>query len=336
LSPLPTLDPVLAFLRDDLREVERELIEGTASVAPLIPQLARYTLGGGGKRIRPLLVLLSARLLGYGGRRAIRVAACVEWLHSASLLHDDVVDGARLRRGQPSANVRFGAREAVLVGDFLYAQLCQVLVEDGNREILASFSHTIGQMAEGEVLQLSRSFDPSIDEATYVDVIGRKTSSLLATAAEAGALLAGAKPDEQCALREYGWQLGMAFQLVDDALDYGGTREELGKAPLSDLAEGKVTLPLLLALQRCGAVEREELGEALRRLARAAVDGLPPEVPLLERVARAVARHGGVERTRQRAVAHASEAALRLEGFEHCEARRALRLLAEFVVSRRC
>jgi octaprenyl-diphosphate synthase len=326
---------VLAFLRDDLREVERELNEGTASIAPLIPQLAAYMLGGGGKRIRPVLVLLSAQLLGYAGRRAIAVAACAEWLHSASLLHDDVVDGARERRGRPSANVRFGARESVLVGDFLYAIVCRVLVGDGNREILGCFARTIGDMAEGELLQLGRSFDPGVDEATYLDVIGRKTSSLLATAAEAGAILGGAKPDEQRALREYGWQLGLAFQLVDDALDYSGTREELGKAPLKDVAEGKVTLPLLIALRHCAPEEREALGAALRRLGRDGAAGHAPDPRLLARVARSVEQAGGVERTLQRARQHAGEAVAHLDSFDACDAKRALCRLAEFVVARR-
>jgi octaprenyl-diphosphate synthase len=335
VSAPPSLDSALSFLRDDLEQVERTLVDGTASIAGLIPEVAEYTLGGGGKRIRPVLVLLGARLFGYAGPRAVQIAAAAEWLHSASLLHDDVVDGADTRRGRASAAALYGARQAVLVGDFLYAVLCRTLVEDGNRAILQRFAETIGHMAEGEVLQLTRSFTPDLDEATALEVIGRKTSSLLATAAESGAILGGAKPDEQRALREYGWHLGLAFQLVDDALDYTGTSGELGKLPLTDLAEGKVTLPLLLALQACNPSERAELAGEIESFARCAAAGRAPEPGDLLRVAQAVERHGGAARTLARARGLVAEAIARLEPFEDGAPRRALMELASFVVARR-
>ena len=334
-APATGLDSALAPLRDDLRAVERILVEGIASVAPVIPQVAEYSLGGGGKRVRPALVLLGARLFGYAGPRAIRIAACAEWLHSASLLHDDVVDGAGVRRGRSSANARFGAREAVLAGDFLYSRLCRMLVEDGNRDILGRFAETIGEMAEGEMLQLGSSFAADIDEDTYLQVIGRKTSSLLATSAEAGAILADAKPDERRAVREYGWQLGLAFQLVDDALDYSGTREELGKAPLTDLAEGKITLPLLLALRRAGPAERAALAARLAEFATEAGAGRAPSPGSLAEVADGVRRHGGVAATLERAQAHVAGALARIEPFEDGPAKRSLADLARFVAARR-
>jgi octaprenyl-diphosphate synthase len=335
LSAPPSLDSALSFLQDDLRQVERALVDGTASIASLIPEVAEYTLGGGGKRIRPVLVLLGARLFGYAGPRAIQIAAAAEWLHSASLLHDDVVDGAQIRRGRASAAAVYGARQAVLVGDFLYAILCRTIVEDGNRAILARFAETIGHMAEGEVLQLTRSFTPELDEATALEVIGRKTSSLLATSVESGAILGGAKPDEQRALREYGWQLGLAFQLVDDALDYTGTSAELGKQPLTDLAEGKVTLPLLLALKNCTPAERTELSAQIAAFSLAAASGGTPVESDLERVAAVVERHGGAARTLARARALVDDAVTRLEPFDDGPPRRALSLLARFVVERR-
>jgi octaprenyl-diphosphate synthase len=331
VSAPSSLDSALSFLQDDLKRVERTLVDGAASVAALIPEVAEYTLAGGGKRIRPVLVLLGARLFGYSGPRAIQIAAAAEWLHSASLLHDDVVDGAGKRRGRPSAHALYGAREAVLVGDFLYAVLCRTLVEDGNREILRRFAETIGHMAEGEVLQLSRGFSLELDEATAFDVIGRKTSSLLATAVECGAILGGAKPDEQRALREYGWHLGLAFQLVDDALDYTGSAAELGKMPLADLSEGKITLPLLLTLQACAPEERAQLGERIANLSRTDA----PRPADLEWIAGAIERHGGATRTLARARALVDEALGRLDGFDDGAPRRALVELAHFVVARR-
>jgi octaprenyl-diphosphate synthase len=335
LSAPPSLDSALSFLQDDLRSVERALVDGTASIASLIPEVAEYTLGGGGKRVRPILVLLGARLFGYSGPRAIQIAAAAEWLHSASLLHDDVVDGADTRRGRASAAALYGARQAVLVGDFLYAVLCRTLVDDGNRAILRRFAETIGHMAEGEVLQLARSFGPGIDETTALEVVGRKTSSLLATAIESGAILGGAKPDEQRALREYGWHLGLAFQLVDDALDYTGTSGELGKQPLTDLCEGKVTLPLLLTLQACSPAERAALTADVQAFARSAAAGRAPSAADVARVAQAVDRHGGAARTLARARALVDEAIARLEPFEDGPPRRALVELARFVVARR-
>jgi octaprenyl-diphosphate synthase len=335
VSDPPTLDAAFDFLRADLERVERTMLEGMCSIAPLIPQIAEYTFGSGGKRIRPLLVLLGARLFDYTGPRAIQIAAVAEWLHSASLLHDDVVDGAPTRRGRPVAAVHFGPRQAILVGDFIYATLCRVLVEDGSRELLLRYSQSISDMAEGEVLQLGRSFQPDIDEATYLQVIGRKTSSLLATAVESGAILGDAKPDERAAVREYGWQLGLAYQLADDALDYSGTQEELGKAPLTDLREGKITMPLLHALRAAAGGERESIVDAIKSLSLDAAAGRAPDVEMLDRVSGSVARHGGVETTLARAQHCIDAACSQLAGFAEGPAKRALDALACFVVERR-
>jgi octaprenyl-diphosphate synthase len=265
----------------------------------------------------------------------VQVASAVEFLHTATLLHDDVVDGASTRRGRPSVNARWGDRIAVLIGDFLYARASQTLVEDGNQDILWIYSDTIRTMAEGEVMQLARSFDPDLPESVYLDVIGRKTSSLLATATESGAILGGVTRAERRALRDYGWHLGLAFQLVDDALDYVGDGDELGKAPLTDLAEGKVTLPLLLALRRASVGERDAVAAALKSFSLAASRGESADGGELARVAGLVARHQGSPQTLERARRCAAEACEKIASFAECDAKRALCDLADFVVSRR-
>ncbi len=330
------LDRITACIREDLIQVERVLHEGVKSVAPLISQIGEYTFGGGGKRVRPLLVLLAARLCGYRGPRAIQVAAAAEYLHSATLVHDDVVDAAEVRRGRPSVKAHFGSRAAVLAGDFLFARSSQMLVDDGDIDILAIYAESIQQMAEGEVLQLSSSFDAEISESLYLEVIGRKTAFLLATSSESGAILGGVTRSERRAVRDYGWQLGLAFQLVDDALDYASTREELGKAPLTDLAEGKVTLPLIVALKQCTVGERDSLVAKLKSLARpAGVEVAAHDPAEVASVAEAVQRYRGVEVTLERAAARAARARAGIEPFVDCDARRSLLELTEFVVQRR-
>lgn len=330
-----TLDLITAPISEDLARVERVLEEGMRSVASLITEVGAYTFGGGGKRVRPVLVLFGARLAGYRGPRAIQVAAAAEFLHTATLIHDDVVDGAQTRRGRPSVNARFGQRLAILVGDYLLATSSAMLVEDGNNEILAAYSDTIRKMAEGEVLQLAQSFSPDMSESVYLDVIGRKTATLLATSAESGALLGEVTRSERRAVREYGWELGMAYQLVDDALDYASTGEELGKAPLTDLAEGKVTLPLLTTLKRCSVGERESVVAELKEFARLAQLRESPEPERLARIADAVTRYKGVDVTLARARHATQQACSRIASFADSDAKRALVALAEFVVERR-
>jgi len=335
LRSATNLDLITAPISEDLNRVEHALEEGVRSVAPLISEIGAYTFAGGGKRVRPVLVLLGARLAGYRGPRAIQVAAAAELLHTATLVHDDVVDGAQTRRGQPSVNARFGLRLAILVGDYLLATSSAMLVEDGSSEVLAAYSDTIRKMAEGEVLQLTSSFSPDMSEALYLDVIGRKTATLLATAAESGALLGEVTRSERRAVREYGWELGLAFQLVDDALDYASTGEELGKSPFADLAEGKVTLPLLTALKRCSVGEREALTSDLKEFALAAQRQQRADPERLSGVAETVARYKGVEVTLARARYCAQQACARIAPFAETDDKRALIALAEFVVERR-
>ncbi len=329
------LEGITLLLRDDLAQVEQRLREGMESVASLVPEVGEHTFGGGGKRVRPLLLLLASRLCGYRGPRAIQVATAVEFLHTATLLHDDVVDGADTRRGRPSISALFGARVAILVGDFLLARASQTIVEDGDPDILWIFTETLRTMSEGEVLQLSRSFDPELPEAVYLEVIGRKTSSLLATCTESGAILGGVTRGERRALRDFGWQLGLAFQLVDDALDYIGSKEELGKPPLGDLAEGKVTMPLIAALKRCSVSERTEVDAVLKACAKSDLDpDATPDPSDLARVRELVVRYRGPELALERAGACIDRAKSRIEPFTDSESKSALFDLATFVVQR--
>ena len=331
LKPIVELDSITSFLEDDLRRVEQLLREGVRSADTLIPEVGEHTFASGGKRIRPVLVLLTSRLCGYRGPRALQIAAAAEYLHSASLLHDDVVDGASERRGRPSVNAQFGERLAILVGDFMYARGCQMLVEDGSIDILSLYAEALRQMTEGEVLQLSQSFDPDVTESVYLEVIGRKTASLLGAAAESGAILGGVTRAERRSVREYGWELGLAFQLVDDALDYVGTGAELGKPPLQDLSEGKVTLPLLAALKRCSVGEREGIASILKSFSR---EGSGADPKQASQVAECVARYQGVEITLARASQRAAEARARIESFVDSQAKQTLLDLTEFVVQR--
>jgi octaprenyl-diphosphate synthase len=333
--PSQQLDEITSLIREDLASVERMLHDGMRSVAPLISEVGDYTLDGGGKRVRPVLVLLAARLCGYRGPRSIQVAAAAELLHTATLVHDDVVDSAETRRGRPSVNAQFGTRLAILVGDFLLATSSQMLVEDGNIDILGAYADTIRKMAEGEVLQLTNSFDPEIPESLYLEVIGRKTATLMATSSESGAILGDVTKPERRAMREYGWQAGLAFQLVDDALDYASTDRELGKASLTDLAEGKITLPLLTVLKRCTVGERDSITALVKSFARTSNEGGAPDPNELARVADAVAQHHGVETTLERARICADTACSSIESFVDSDAKRALFALAKFVVARR-
>jgi octaprenyl-diphosphate synthase len=219
--------------------VERAMREQLDSRCDLLPELGEHVLGSGGKRLRPALLLLAAELCGYSGPRRIQVAAAVELLHTATLLHDDVVDISSLRRGRPSANAIWGNRRAVLAGDFLYARASSMIVEDGDLDILWIFSNTIRCMAEGELLQLGRSFDATVTEAHYFSVIEHKSAVLLSAACEAGAILGGVTRAERRKMAQFGRELGLAFQLRDDALDYEAGEAELGKRPLTDIREGR-------------------------------------------------------------------------------------------------
>jgi octaprenyl-diphosphate synthase len=331
LAAAERIAPGLALVEGAMREQLR-------SASDLVGALGDHVLGSGGKRVRPARVLLSAELCGYTGPRRVQVAAAVELLHTATLLHDDVVDLSALRRGRASANAVWGNRRAVLAGDFLYARASSMIVEDGDLDILWIFADTIRSMAEGELLQLERSFDPTVTEAHYFAVIERKSAVLLAAACEAGAILGGVTRGERRRLAEFGREIGLAFQLRDDALDYAAAEAALGKRPHADLREGKVTLPLLLALKRSTPAEREAVAAVLKKAAllaleRAGDDEAARELDLAPAL-EAVARTRGVEDTVRRAEQHVARAADAIAPFGEGVAKRDLLAAARFAVSR--
>ena len=326
-----------------LELVERAMRDQLSSASELLPQLGEHVLGSGGKRIRPVLVLLVGELCGYTGPRCIQVAAAVELLHTATLLHDDVVDIAELRRGRASANAIWGNRRAVLAGDFFYARASSMIVEDGDLDILWIFANTIRCMAEGELLQLERSFDASVTEAHYFSVIERKSAVLLSAACEAGSILGGVTRAERRRLAEFGREIGLAFQLRDDALDYEAREDALGKRPYTDIREGKVTLPLLLTLKRCTAAERQVIGAVLKQAAQvadlavsqseAARDEAADELDLTP-VLELVERHRGVADTVRRAEVHIERASAVIAPFCEGCSKNDLLAAARFAVSR--
>lgn len=334
-----TISEAFARIAPDMERVEAALRDTLASKAALIPVLGEHLLSSGGKRLRPALVLLAAELVGYVGPRRIELAAALELLHSATLLHDDIVDLAELRRGRPSANAIWGNRRAVLGGDYLYARASTIVVEGGNLEIVESYARTIGSLAEGELLQLERSFDVDVTESHYYDVIERKSAALLASCCEIGALLGDVTRSERNRIAEYGRQLGLAFQIRDDCLDYDAKVTELGKQPFADLREGKITLPLILTLKRCRVAERDHVASVLKNAARLADEhgGLAPfEATEAEiaTVVELVERYRGLPDATRRAADHVARAREAIAPFPDSATRRALEAAAEFAVAR--
>jgi len=245
------------LVADDMVAVNGLIIEHMQSSVPLIPQLAGYIVASGGKRLRPLLTLAAARLCGYRGMRHIAMATCVEFIHTATLLHDDVVDESLERRGLASANAAFGNKASVLVGDFLFSRAFQLMVADGDLVVLKVLCDASATIAEGEVLQMLTTNDLTTDQTAYLNVIEGKTAALFAAACEVGGLVAAAPAAHVTALRDFGYHLGMAFQLVDDILDYSADQAKLGKTVGDDFREGKVTLPVVLAYQAANETEDE-------------------------------------------------------------------------------
>lgn len=251
------LERLSARLASDMGAVNAIILDKMQSDIPLIPQLAGHLIAAGGKRIRPMLTLASAALFGYAGGRQNSLAACVEFIHTATLLHDDVVDESDQRRGKASANAVFGNEAAVLVGDFLFSRSFQLMVEDGSLDVLRILSNASAVIAEGEVLQLSTANNTDTTEEQYYNVIRAKTAELFAAACEVGAVVANRPAAEAKAMRDYGMCLGMAFQISDDVLDYGGSGARLGKNTGDDFKEGKMTLPIILAIEKSDAEEKK-------------------------------------------------------------------------------
>jgi octaprenyl-diphosphate synthase len=298
----------------DLTEVDRVIRQRLRSDVTLINQIATYIIGAGGKRIRPRLVLLFARALGHESEACFELAAIVEFIHTATLLHDDVVDESSLRRGRQTANALFGNAASVLVGDFLYSRAFQMMVSVGSMRVLDVLADATNVIAEGEVLQLINMHDPDTSVNDYLRVIRYKTAKLFEASARLGAVIAGAPPSIEEACADYGRSLGTAFQLVDDLLDYEGDPTQLGKNVGDDLREGKPTLPLLMAMERGTESERSFVRQAI-------VNG---EIERLRDIAAIVRRTGALQATRDAARAEARKAQACLSGLNPGPAKEAL------------
>jgi octaprenyl-diphosphate synthase len=319
-----TTEFLKSMLAADMAEVDRTLRESLASDVALIRQVAEYIIAGGGKRLRPALLLLSARACGYAGRDQYTLAAVVEMIHTATLLHDDVVDESSLRRGHATANATFGNAASVLVGDFLYSRAFQLMVGVGSMRVLEIVSEATNVIAAGEVLQLMNTGNPDLDEASYLEVIRRKTAKLFEAAARLGAVLAGAPRDHEEALAHYGTHLGTSFQLIDDVLDYSGDLAAIGKNLGDDLAEGKMTLPLIRALGVGG--------EADVAIIRHAITGhvLTEFTPVVD----VLARTGALDYARGRAERESDVAAACVANLPDTPYRQSLLELATFAARR--
>jgi octaprenyl-diphosphate synthase len=324
------LSALLRLVGDDLARCNRTIVARMDSQVPLIPQLAAHIVAAGGKRIRPLLTLAAARLCGYpgaaGGARHVELAACVEFIHTATLLHDDVVDESTLRRGMASANAVFGNKASVLVGDFLFARAFQLMVEDGSLDVLRILSQAAATIAEGEVLQLATQNDLSTTEDRYLKVIEGKTAALFSAACQVGAVVAGRPASEEAALAAYGHRLGIAFQLVDDALDYAADQAVLGKTVGDDFREGKVTLPVLVAFHRAAPEDQAFWRRTIEAAEQTDAD--------LERAMALMAASGAIAATLARAAEYARDAKAALAAFPPGEMRAALMAVADYTVSR--
>ena len=261
-----SLDALKSYVADDLKAVNQLILRRMDSQVDLVPQLAGHIIVAGGKRLRPLLTLGAAKLCQYTGDRHISLATCVEFIHTATLLHDDVVDESHLRRGQETANALFGNQASVLVGDFLFSRSFEIMIEDGSLDVLRILSHASSIIAEGEVLQLMTTNDTQTSEDTYLEVIKAKTAQLFAAACRIGAVVSDRPRIEEEALESYGMNLGIAFQLIDDVLDYSAKQATLGKSIGDDFKEGKISLPVILAFRRGDELEREFWNRTLEKL----------------------------------------------------------------------
>lgn len=318
------LQPLYALIGNDMHAVDEVIRQRLYSDVALVRQVAEYIIAGGGKRMRPALVLMAAGALGYRGKQHHALAAVVEFIHTATLLHDDVVDESALRRGRDTANAVFGNAASVLVGDFLYTRAFQMMVEVGSMKIMQVLSDATNIIAEGEVLQLMNCHDPDVEESSYLQVIRYKTAKLFEAAAQLGAIVASATPAQEKGLADYGMYLGTAFQLVDDVLDYSGQEADTGKHLGDDLAEGKPTLPLIYVMQHGTPEEAASVRKAIENGGR---DDFPA-------VLAAIRRTGALEHTRERASEAAAQARAAIRVLPDSNYKQTLLQLTAFAVER--
>lgn len=323
-KPGDLLTSINTLVGEDMAAVDRHIQNELRSDVALIEQIGHYIVGAGGKRLRPVTLLLSAHALRYKGTAHIDLAAVIEFIHTATLLHDDVVDESRLRRGRETANDLWGNAASVLVGDFLYSRAFQMMVAVGNSRVMDIMAQTTNSIAQGEVMQLINSHDPQTTQAVYLETITRKTAQLFESAARLGAVLADASPAGERVLADFGLNLGIAFQMVDDALDYSAESDQMGKNAGDDLAEGKITLPLIHAMDRVTAGEQAVIREAIETGDRDA----------LTEIRQIIESTGALAYTCARAQEHAGLARQSLEALPTSQYRDALSALADFSVSR--
>ena len=326
-QPVPDkLKPIQQLVAADMEQVNRLIVARLDSSVSLIPELAGHLVASGGKRVRPMLTLIAAMLCGYQGARHQGLAASVEFIHTATLLHDDVVDGSDLRRGAATANALWGNKPSVLVGDFLFARAFQLMVEDGSLEVLRILSNASAVIAEGEVAQLITANDTETKETAYMEVINAKTATLFAAAAELGAVVADRPKTDAEALRAYGQNLGVVFQLVDDVLDYNAKEADLGKTVGDDFRDGKITLPVVLAFER-GTEEERSFWQRTLENGEQAEEDLAHAISLLE-------QHDALRDSMNRATEFADRAKNALAPFEPTPAKQSMLDLVDFCIER--
>jgi octaprenyl-diphosphate synthase len=315
---------IRAIIATELKAVDQLIVKNLHSEVSLVEDIGQYIVEAGGKRMRPTLVLLAAKALGYKGSLNIELATAIEYIHTATLLHDDVVDISMMRRGRPTANAQWGNAPSVLVGDFIYSRAFQMLVAMNSMDIMALLAETTNKIAEGEVLQLQKAGDPSTSEEEYLTVIRNKTAILFEASSLGGAIIAGATPEQQQALQTYGSALGTAFQLIDDVLDYQGDPEKMGKNIGDDLAEGKPTLPLIFTMRQADQANAKLVEDAICQKSSAN----------LQQIIQAVNSNGAIDYTYALAVSERDKAIAALAALPDNEATQQMARLAKLAVNR--
>jgi octaprenyl-diphosphate synthase len=321
------IQDVFATYKDEIKKVEATLDKEIISDVSLIPEVAHHLIDSGGKRFRPLLLLISSGLCGYRGEHRFSMAAVLEFIHTATLFHDDVIDQATVRRGKTSANNIWGNAASVLVGDFLYSKSFTLMTKIGDMAILEMMARITNIMSEGEVFQLIKCGDVNLTEEDYLIIIEKKTAVLLSAACAAGAILGSASPDKIQALEKFGYKIGKAFQITDDTLDYMAQEQEFGKAIGKDLEEGKMTLPLIYTLKQCSGEEREKASRLLADKEKNA--------NITEFIFSLIQKYNGVNYSLQTAARYISEARSQLSIFSDCPQKDQLNAVAEYVLTRR-
>lgn len=318
--------PFLDAVQPELERVNTSIIENLHSDEPLVEDIGKHLISAGGKRLRPILVILSAQAVDYKGADHIPLAAIIEFIHTATLLHDDVVDVSELRRGMPTANAQWGNAPSVLVGDFLYSRAFQLMVSIGNMDIMQVMSNTTNIIAEGEVQQLANVRNPDLSEEQYLSVIYKKTAALFEAACECGVCLSdmAERHSARAAMKEYGRHLGLAFQLMDDVLDYEGNSDELGKNIGDDLAEGKTTLPIIHTLKHCNTQQKNLIRQSIQQ-------GQTLE---LEKIITLIKESGGIDYARQKAEGHVEQAITALNVLADSNWKSSLAEIARFSINR--